>query len=389
MTIAPTISESFYPNDWLEAYHSTRHSFLVPLEDHLNPDAKSVRTLFAPSAGAFYVYRPSKRRQALNRAVDRLEASCLPGFEYVISYLYAKYRKNHSVSSIDQSGRTVHAFLSFFKELGKKNIEDIERRDIAAYVEGEQDRGLKVNSVRNHLHSVYAFLRYLVDHDVLPLDILHKKIRLRLPEALPRAIPTEDLQKLLSAITKVRDRAFILLLLHTGMRIGELLNVKLNDIVLPERKILLPIGEKNLHGRTVYYNSEAEEALLEWLTMRDRKSEFLFYGQAGCKLSYVGGWSIMKAALTKCGLESKGYSPHSLRHTFATNMLNAGMRLEVLQQLLGHLSIDITLRYAKISNNTREDAYFEAMAIIEKGEKHGHDRVNPELQAVFEEKKLL
>ena len=97
----------------------------------------------------------------------------------------------------------------------------------------------------------------------------------------------------------------------------------------------------------------------------------------------------MKKAVQKAGLEHKGYSLHSLRHTFATNMLNAGLRLEVLQQLLGHLTIDITLQYARISNVTREDAYFKAMAIIEKGDRNEHDRVNLELQAVFEEKKLL
>jgi len=65
------------------------------------------------------------------------------------------------------------------------------------------------------------------------------------------------------------------------------------------------------------------------------------------------------------------------------------MRLEVLQQLLGHLTIDITLRYARISDVTREDAYFNAMAVIEKGVSHANNRVNSELQAVFEEKKLL
>ena len=97
----------------------------------------------------------------------------------------------------------------------------------------------------------------------------------------------------------------------------------------------------------------------------------------------------MKDAVQNAGLGHKAYSLHSLRHTFATNMLNAGMRLEVLQQLLGHLNIDMTLRYARISNVTREEAYFQAMAIIEKGDSHEHDRVNPELQAVFEEKKLL
>ena len=88
-------------------------------------------------------------------------------------------------------------------------------------------------------------------------------------------------------------------------------------------------------------------------------------------------------------MNTRGYSLHSLRHTFATNMLNAGLRLEVLQQLLGHLTIEMTLRYARISNVTREDAYFRAMKIIEEETDHEHDRINSELQAVFEEKKLF
>ncbi len=81
---------------------------------------------------------------------------------------------------------------------------------------------------------MYAFLQYLVDKDVLPADILQKKVRLKLPEVLPRAIPTEDLQNILETIKNVRDRAIILLLLHTGMRIGELLRVKMADIILSE-----------------------------------------------------------------------------------------------------------------------------------------------------------
>ena len=389
MTISLSLSESYYPNDWLHAVQSSNHSFLFPLEDHANIDAESIRTLFAPSAGAFYVYHPSKRRRALNVAVDKLEASCLPGFEYVISYLYDKYRRNHSVSSLSQTGQTLHSFLSFFKALERRDINEIKRSDIAAYVEHEQERGLKINSVRNHLHTLYAFLQYLVDNDVLPADILQKKIRIKLPVVLPRAIPTEDLQKILQSITSERDRALILLLLHTGMRIGELLSVKMADIILSERKILLYLAEKNLHGRIVYYSSAAEQALIKWLALRKITSEYLFYGNGGQKLSYVAAWMIMKEAVQQAGLEQKGYSLHSLRHTFATNMLNAGLRLEVLQQLLGHLTIDITLQYARISNVTREDAYFKAMAIIEKGDSHEHDRVNPELQAVFEEKKFL
>jgi hypothetical protein len=134
MAISQSIYPSYYPTDWAQSVHSSNLSFLFPLDDHANPDAESIRTLFAPSADAFYVYQPSKRRRVLNKAIDRLEASSLPGFEYVISHIYDKYRRNHSVASISQTGRTLHAFLSFFNDLGRSDIQDIQRRDITAYL---------------------------------------------------------------------------------------------------------------------------------------------------------------------------------------------------------------------------------------------------------------
>lgn len=389
MAAQNSIFESFYPTDWSDPTQSFQSYLILSLQHPARQNSGLMDKLFLPSAGALYVYRPSKRRRVLNRAVDKLESSSLPGYEYVIAHLYDKYRRNLTISTIGQTSQTLSRFLAFLQDSGRSGIEEISRKAIADYIDHEQERGLKINSVRNHLQTLYAFIQYLIDKDILPLELLRKKIRVKLPEVLPRAIPTEDLKKILAVITSVRDRALILLLLHTGMRIGELLQVKMTDIILPERKILLFIGEKNLHGRVVYYNQEAEEALKKWLGVRDRNSEHLFYGNRGRELSYVGAWMIMKKAIQQAGLEQKGYSLHSLRHTFATNMLNAGLRLEVLQKLLGHLNIDITLRYAKIADGTREEAYFKAMTVIEKGEDHEYDRVNPELQAVFEEKELL
>ena len=173
------------------------------------------------------------------------------------------------------------------------------------------------------------------------------------------------------------------------MRIGELLNVKVADIILPEKKILLYIGEKNFEGRVVYFSNDAEAALVEWLQLRNEQKEYLFYSPARENISYVSAWKVMRDLLTKANLRGKGYTLHSLRHTFATTMLNAGLRLEVLQQLLGHKLIDMTLRYAKLSNVTREAEYFKAIAVIEKGGHRESNRVNSQLQAVFEEKELL
>lgn len=173
------------------------------------------------------------------------------------------------------------------------------------------------------------------------------------------------------------------------MRIGELLQVKVTDIILPEKKILLFLGEKNFQGRVVYFSDDALHALQRWLDIRDITKEYLFYSRSKKQISYVACWMALKKILERAGLDHKGYSLHCLRHTFATSMLNAGMRLEVVQQLLGYKSIEITKRYARMSDSTKENEYFKAMAVIEQEEQHEPQRVNSPLQAVFEEKKLL
>ena len=332
---------------------------------------------------------PNSKRRVSYRWCSRLAASKLPGADLAVEYLYGKYIKNLSVSTIQQSGRIVLYFLHFLARDGT-TIFALTRQDISAYIEYEQGRGLKTQSVVNHLRALYAFISFLIDQGVLPETVMQPKIKIKLPQTLPRAIPIEDILRLRSAITTVRDQALILLLLRTGMRIGELLSVRITDIILAERKILIYQGEKNYQGRVVYYSSDAEQALQSWLMARNGASEYLFPGQAGrSNLSYVAAWTAMRKTLDGAGLSDKGYSLHSLRHTFATDMLNGGMRLEVLQRLLGHQEIEMTLRYARITDQTREHEYFNAMDRIEQGSHHGSQRLNIELQKVFEEKKLL
>jgi site-specific recombinase XerD len=88
---------------------------------------------------------------------------------------------------------------------------------------------------------------------------------------------------------------------------------------------------------------------------------------------------MFKKYLRKAGLLHKGYSLHSLRHTYATELLNAGMRLECLQPLLGHTNLEVTRRYARLTDKTREEEYFRAMAVIEKGETCEHYRFDHQL----------
>jgi site-specific recombinase XerD len=181
----------------------------------------------------------------------------------------------------------------------------------------------------------------------------------------------------------------VLVLLRTGMRIGEVLETRVSDVNLQERTITIPEGEKNRQGRIVYLSDDARDALQQWLAERDAGKALLFYAQWGTSLTYNGARCIFRRALQRAGLAHKGYTVHCLRHTFASELLNAGMRLECLQQLLGHDSIEITRRYARLTNKTRREEYFQAMAIIEQGGIDGSYRLDSELQAIFKEKELL
>ena len=344
--------------------------------------------IFSPLYGAMDVWHPPKRRAVVDRFSDRLKKSQFTGAELAIDYLHEKYSHNLAAATIASAGGTILSFLSFLEE-SEVDIRQVTNQTIGGYVEQDQDNGLKKGAIRTKLRALYAFIRFLVDKEILPYEILHKKIRIKPEELLPKAIPAQDIKSLLAEIDNIRDRALILLLLRTGMRIGELLNVTMSDIQLPERKILLYLGEKNYLGRIVYYSEDAEKALKSWLEIRDPHRRYLFYSRTRQNISYVAAWTVMKKAIEAAGLSGRSYSLHSLRHTFATDMLNAGLRLEVLQQLLGHRSIEITRRYARMSDTTREVEYFKAMATIEKGGTHEPHRINSELQEVFEEKKLI
>jgi site-specific recombinase XerD len=291
----------------------------------------------------------------------------LPAKEHFERYLRHKGRLNHKPKTLASSFTSVRLFLDFCGKSGKRDLPEIERVDLEAFVEYEQNRGLRISTVRTRLACIIAFLHFLMDQDVIPGSLLKRGIKLKLPDALPRAMNPAEVRKLLSVIDDPRDRALMLLLLRTGMRIGEALGLTLNDLDIRDRKVHLFEGEKNSMGRVVYLSDDVLLALKLWLRRRDQNQEFVFYGQGHKPVCYSTGRSQFVKYIQKAGLEQKGYTVHFLRHTFASELLNAGMRLECLQQLLGHQDIEVTRRYARLTDRTREEEYFRAMARIEKG----------------------
>lgn len=331
--------------------------------------------------------------ETLRKILKRLSGMDLPGKDHVEAYLRHLTRGNRKPRTLDCRWCTLLIFLGMIRESGKTCLEEITRTDVEAFIEHEQDRGIKITTIRLRLTGVQSFLRYLAEEKIVSSDIFGKRIRLQMPERLPRAMDPDDLRKFLHIIedAHVQERAMIMVLLRTGMRIGELLNTKVADVYIKERKIEIYEGEKNRLGRVVYLSNDAVTALQEWLKERNTWEEYLIYSRYGRSdtMSYSTARSIFQRYIVKAGLAHKGYSLHTLRHTFATELLNVGMRLECLQVLLGHYSIEETRRYARLTDKTREEEYFKAMSKIERGNRNGNDRRDHELEAIFETEELL
>ena len=252
----------------------------------------------------------------IDRILQKLSCVELPAKEHFECYMRHKWRLNHKPRTLASSFTSVMFFLDFYGKLGKREIEKIERVDLEGFIEHEQDRGLRIATVRTRLACIVAFLHFLMEQDIVPGSVLKRGIKLKLPEVLPRAMNPADVKKLLCVIDEIRDRALFLLLLRTGIRIGEALGLRLNDLDIQGRKVHLFEGEKNSMGRVVYLSDDALFAIKLWLRRRDESKEFVFYGQSNGHLCYSTGRGLFVKYLNKAGLDQKGYTVHCLRHTF-------------------------------------------------------------------------
>lgn len=342
-----------------------------PLNSHLNFERDifftDLQVKFPPANPQYQSnpHIPNKRERYRTRLIGEISNLRVTGREHLKRYILHKFRNNCKRNTIRGAFASVVKFLNFIQRHSNNDLETLSRSDIEAFVESEQDRGLTAASLRTRLNWLYAFIRFLVDEGVMSRELLKRKIHIKTPVRLPRSIEPDDVERILSVIDDVRAKAMILLLLRTGMRIGELLSTTMDDISLEEQLIKIYESEKTRTGRVVYFSNDAAEALYYWLLKRDHWKLHLFHGSSDKAISYSTAFLIFKKYVNKAGLAHKGYTPHWLRHSFATSLLNARIPIEVLRDLLGHKNLVQTRRYAALTDRTRKEEFFRAMAIIE------------------------
>jgi site-specific recombinase XerD len=333
----------------------------------------------APTAAATTPSRPRPKpeaadRQALDKAVQRLQELPLWLAEVLISYLHRRWRdwQPHTAPSNVRKVAS-QLILTWQWLLSQRRLagwSDLQRSDIEAWLESRQAAGLAITTQCTQLTLLMACLRFASDQDiVLAANVFRVQPPTR-PQLLPRYLPPAQYQRLLQTVVQqtsdsspgsALDRAWFLTLAHTGVRISELLNLRLDDVHFASKRLFVR-GAKNHRERVVFLTAALANALAHYLTKRPPSQDDHLWIVKDKPLTAEQLYYRMKhwARIAEVPV-----SPHRLRHTLATQLVNQGMPLLSVSKLLGHRSLDATQHYARLFEQTVKVQFMAAVQQIE------------------------
>ena len=270
------------------------------------------------------------------------------------------------------SDNTLKAYRSDLEKFGDwaqghaKPIMAIRREDVLRYLSHRMDKGLKARSTARCLSCLRALYRYLLREKMLSYDPTLRIENPKLGRPLPETLTERDVEHLLAAPDTntslgVRDRTMLEVLYACGLRVSELTNLKLSEINLRQGVIrivgkgskerLVPMGEESI----IWVNRYLTEARLE-LLKRDLAQDCVFPSNRGVAMTRQTFWYRIKAHAETAGIQKK-LSPHTLRHAFATHLLNHGADLRVVQLLLGHSDLSTTQIYTHVAQHRMKELH--------------------------------
>ena len=287
--------------------------------------------------------------------------------DIVRSYVrYLKLQRNMSGNTLDAYQRDLRKLLDYIEREGK-DVRDVQLEDLEHFSAGLHDIGINARSQCRILSGVRSFFRFLqLDgyRDDDPTELLESP---QIGEHLPEVLSTEEIDQMESAIDLTkweghRNRAIIEVLFSCGLRVSELVNLKLSCLYLDEEFIrVLGKGSKE---RLVPISQRAIRELYFWfddrcrMTIKPGEEDYVFLNRRGAHLTRTMILIMIKQQAALAGIQ-KTISPHTLRHSFATALLEGGADLRVIQALLGHESIGTTEIYTHIDTSTLRQEILE------------------------------
>lgn len=278
--------------------------------------------------------------------------------------------RGRAINTVAAYRRDLLAYEAWLRERGL-DVESVSEADVEQYVGALRAAGRRPSSIARALSAVRNLHRFLVDEGASLVDPTGDVAAPRIPQGLPKALSEEEVTRLLAAVvghdaTARRDRALLELLYGTGLRISEAVGLSLADVDL-DTHTLVAFG-KGSKERIVPVGRYAREALEAWLSPSGRgalaptqwarrgDAEAVFLNSRGGRLTRQGAWGIVHRYGDRVGLGNR-LTPHVLRHSCATHMLDHGADIRVVQELLGHASIATTQLYTKVSAQRLRSVY--------------------------------
>ena len=289
---------------------------------------------------------------------------------YIRQFLqHLKFERGYSPHTIAAYAGDLRQFHRFVQTAGHTDVVQLSHEDLEAFIAALQQRGLRPSSVARKVAAVRAFLRFLSAEGVMGSALLDTFHQPRVGRRLPRTLTQREVNRLLAAAEAestplgLRDQALLQTLYATGARVSELARLRLQDVDF-EAGTLRCLGKGNKE-RIVPLYPEALKALRTYVEdgrpflQRDPDEDTLFLNNLGKPLTRQGLWFLVQHYAEAAGLKGS-VTPHTLRHTFATHLLEGGAELSDVQHLLGHANITTTQIYTEISSRRRREVYDRA-----------------------------
>lgn len=268
---------------------------------------------------------------------------------------YLKSQKRYSLNTINSYKRDLKLFFEYVK---KENIHEIDYITIQTYISNLYINKIAMTSISRKLSSLKSYGRFLSKNKEINCDYLKNVSLPKKEKKLPEYLHQEELDKLLNMPTnntlEIRNALIISLLYSSGLRLSELTNLRVNDYN-SDQSVFRVKGKGNKE-RIVIYSTHSKKLLEMYLSSRISDNEYLFLNKNNTKLTNRGVELIVKN-ISKKYLGHDKLHPHMLRHTFATKLLNNGMDIRTLQELLGHESLAATQVYTHIAKNELFELY--------------------------------
>lgn len=279
--------------------------------------------------------------------------------------------RGRAASTVAAYRRDLRCYVAFLTEQRATTLATAGADDVTAFVVWMQGEGLAATTSARRLVAVRGLHRFLVDEEILDVDPVRDVAAPRLPRGLPKALREDEVERLLGAVVGVdavarRDRAILEVLYGTGVRISELTGLSLRDVDLVARR--MRVFGKGSKERVVPIGRHAGLALEEWLSddgrgamapkrwRRRGDEDAVYLNQRGGRLTRQGAWGVVRRYGAEVGLGER-LTPHVLRHSCATHMVDHGADLRVVQELLGHASVSTTQVYTHVSMERLQSVY--------------------------------